>query len=110
MKLLRHFWQDIEAWLCILIFIGITALGFINVCVRYLTSYAFASTEELLLQGFLLLTIFGAALAARRREHLAVTFFSDFLSIKWLQIVRVFSALVSPSYYLPPLGIVEKWR
>ncbi|MFN6943091.1 MAG: TRAP transporter small permease, partial [Parvibaculum sp.] len=48
-----------------------------NVVVRYLTSYSLAASEELLTNGFLLLTIFGAAIAARTGDQLAVTLIYD---------------------------------
>lgn len=65
--------RDAEKIICALIFLAMTLLGFVNVVVRYATSYSLASSEELLTNGFLLLTIFGAAIAARTGDHLAVT-------------------------------------
>lgn len=76
---MRHLLDEAEKIVCAVIFLAMTALGFVNVVVRYLTSYSFAATQELLLDGFLLLTVFGAAIAARRGEHLAVTLFTDIL-------------------------------
>ena len=77
---MRLFLDDFEKIICAVIFLAMTAIGFVNVVVRYLTSYSFAATQEILINGFLLLTVFGAAIAARRGEHLAVTLFSDMLS------------------------------
>jgi TRAP-type C4-dicarboxylate transport system permease small subunit len=74
-SLLRH----AEEYVCVLLFLSMTLLGFVNVVVRYLTNYSLAATEELLTNGFLLLTVFGAAIAAKRREHLAVTLISGLL-------------------------------
>lgn len=75
MRLLR----DFEKILCALIFLAMTGIGFVNVVVRYLTNRSFAATEEILVNGFLLLTVLGAAIAARRGEHLAVTILYDVL-------------------------------
>ena len=61
---MRKYLDNLEAYICAVLFLSMTAVGFANVVVRYLTSYSFAATQELLLSGFLLLTIFGAALAA----------------------------------------------
>ena len=69
--------RDAEKIVCAVILLAMTALGFANVVVRYLTNYSLAATEELLTNGFLLLTIFGAAIAARAGEHLAVTILYD---------------------------------
>ncbi|MAP18679.1 MAG: C4-dicarboxylate ABC transporter permease [Aurantimonas sp.] len=76
---MRAVLEDAEKIVCAVIFLVMTGIGFLNVVVRYLTSYSFAATQEILLNGFLLLTIFGAAIAARRGEHLAVTLFADLL-------------------------------
>lgn len=75
MRLLRNF----EKILCAVIFLAMTGIGFANVVVRYLTNRSFAATEEILVNGFLLLTVLGAAIAARRGEHLAVTILYDML-------------------------------
>lgn len=61
----RHL-DRLEAYLCAVLLLATTALGFANVVVRHLTSNSLAATEELLLAGFLLITVFGGALAARR--------------------------------------------
>ncbi len=71
--------REAEKIICAVLFLGMTAVGFANVVVRYGTNYSFAATEELLTNGFLLLTVFGAAIAARRGEHLAVTLVLDSL-------------------------------
>ncbi|TKW68069.1 MAG: TRAP transporter small permease [Paracoccus denitrificans] len=74
---MRFILNEAEKIICAVIFLGMTTVGFANVCARYLTHYSLASTEELLTYGFLLLTVFGAAIAARRGEHLAVTLLTD---------------------------------
>ena len=65
--------RDAEKIICAIIFLAMTLLGFANVVVRYASDYSLAASEELLTNGFLLLTIFGAAIAARTGDHLAVT-------------------------------------
>lgn len=77
--MLAFLMRDAEKLVCAILFLGMTLLGFVNVVVRYGTSYSFASSEELLTNGFLLLTIFGAAIAARQGQHLAVTAVVDVL-------------------------------
>lgn len=76
---MRFILNEAEKIVCAVIFLIMTAVGFANVCARYLTHYSLAATEELLTYGFLLLTVFGAAIAARRGEHLAVTLLTDLL-------------------------------
>src|SRR3546814_18332056 len=72
-----------------------TVVWFANVVVRYLTSWSLASTEELLTNGFLLLTIFGAAIAARNGEHLAVTLVYDYAPRPIRKAILVLSSLLA---------------
>ena len=92
---MRHLLDEAEKIICAAIFLAMTGLGFVNVVVRYLTSYSFAATQELLLDGFLLLTVFGAAIAARRGEHLAVTLLTDLLPARARRLAVAFSAALS---------------
>ncbi|MFC0198865.1 TRAP transporter small permease [Paracoccus rhizosphaerae] len=71
--------RDAEKLLCALLFMAMTVVGFANVVVRYATNYSLAASEELLTNGFLLLTVLGAAIAARQGQHLAVTALVDAL-------------------------------
>lgn len=95
----------LEEYICSLIFLAMTAVGFANVLVRYLTNYSFAATQEVLLNGFLLITVFGAAIAARRGQHLAVTLFADMLPprgrlvIQWVATALGVLLLLLSAYY-----------
>lgn len=86
--------RDFEKIVCAILFLAMTALGFVNVVIRYGTNLSFAASEELLISGFLLLTVFGAALAARRGEHLAVTLVHDMMPrFLWLPVFLLSVAL-----------------
>lgn len=92
---MRFFLREFEKITCAVLLLGMTALGFVNVVVRYGTNRSFAASEELLTAGFVLLTVFGAAIAARRGEHLAVTLISDLLPAPWRRGVAVFAVLAA---------------
>ncbi|MFZ3584413.1 TRAP transporter small permease [Loktanella sp. DJP18] len=92
---MRFVLQEFEKIVCAVLFIGMTLIGFTNVVVRYATHYSFASSEEVLTNGFLVLTVFGAAIAARRGEHLAVTLVQDALPRRAAQVVFGLSVLLS---------------
>ncbi|MCR4268857.1 TRAP transporter small permease [Nitratireductor sp. ZSWI3] len=87
--------RDAEKIACAILFLAMTALGFVNVVVRYTTSYSLASSEELLTNGFLLLTILGAAVAARTGDHLAVTLFFELLPKPLRKAVLLLAAALS---------------
>ena len=91
MRILDQFEQII----CAVLLLLMTILGFANVVVRYGTNQSLAATEELLTGGFVLLTVFGAAIAARRGEHLAVELISDMLPPTARRAVIALSALLS---------------
>lgn len=92
---MRSVLNDAEKIVCAAIFTVMTILGFMNIVVRYVTNYSFAATQEILLNGFLLLTIFGAAIAARRGEHLAVTLLYDLLPTVGKRVLLWLSACLS---------------
>lgn len=92
---MRFVLQEFEKIVCAVLFLGMTLIGFVNVVVRYATHYSFAASEELLTNGFLLLTVFGAAIAARRGEHLAVTLVQDALPRRAAQAVFILSVILS---------------
>ncbi|SHF63412.1 TRAP-type C4-dicarboxylate transport system, small permease component [Loktanella atrilutea] len=92
---MRFVLREFEKIVCAVLFLGMTLIGFINVVVRYATHYSFAASEEVLTNGFLLLTVFGAAIAARRGEHLAVTLVQDALPRRAAQAVFVLSVILS---------------
>lgn len=87
--------REFEKIVCVAVFSAMTVLGFANVVVRYLTSYSLAASEELLTNGFLLLTVFGAAIAARRGEHLAVTLVYDLAPPLLRRLILVLAAALS---------------
>ena len=105
--MIRLFLRDFEKIVCAILFLGMTALGFANVVVRYGTNFSFAASEELLINGMLLLTVFGAALAARRGEHLAVTLVHE--SLPRLLWMPVFLISVALSVWLLWLTVQFSW-
>jgi TRAP-type C4-dicarboxylate transport system permease small subunit len=92
---MRFVLQEFEKIVCAVLFLCMTVIGFINVVVRYATHYSFAASEEVLTNGFLLLTVFGAAIAARRGEHLAVTLVQNALPRRAAQAVFILSVILS---------------
>lgn len=104
---MRFILNEAEKVVCAAIFLLMTAIGFANVVVRYLTNFSLASTEELLTNGFLLLTVFGAAIAARRGEHLAVTLLRDALPLSARRIV--FGVAIALSVLLLGMSAWFSW-
>ncbi len=74
--------RNLEEILSAAVFLAMTGLGFANVTVRYLTNRSLAATEELLVNGLLILTLLGAAIAAKRAQHLSVTLIDQILPVR----------------------------
>lgn len=87
--------DQFEKIVCAVLLLLMTLLGFANVVVRYGTNKSLAATEELLTGGFVLLTVFGAAIAARRGEHLAVELISDKLPAPLRRAVMIIAIFLS---------------
>jgi TRAP-type C4-dicarboxylate transport system permease small subunit len=87
--------NEFENTVCAVLFLGMTLVGFINVVVRYATHYSFAASEELLTNGYLLLTVSGAAPAAQREQLLAATIVQDFLPCPAAQAMFQLSIILS---------------
>ncbi len=100
--------NHIEEVICAILLGLMAILAFINICVRYLTDYSFAFSEEIEVAGLVYLTLFGAAAAFKRGLHLGVEFvkirfsppvqliltiFASFLSILIFLIIGYFSLL-----------------
>lgn len=100
--------RDFEKIVCAVLLLAMTLLGFGNVAVRYLTSYSFAASEELLTTGFVVVTVFGGAVAARRGEHLAVEVLADRLPPRLRRAVFLLAA--SLSALLLALSAWYSWR
>lgn len=63
----------LEEGACVLVFVIMTAVAFVNVITRYVVRYSLAFTEELVVSLFVWLTLLGAAVAFREGSHLAFT-------------------------------------
>ena len=72
----------IEEILCVLCTIVMTALVFANVLSRYILHYSLSFSEEITTYLFVLLSMMGTAIAAKRRAHLGLSIITDVVSPK----------------------------
>lgn len=71
------FLDKAEEWTCAIMLFFMAILAFINVIVRYLTTFSFSFSEELLVNLFVWITMLGASIATRKGALLGVTFLVD---------------------------------
>ncbi len=70
----------IEEGICAVCMVVMTALTFANVIARYVFSASFSFSEEITTYLFVLLSLMGTAIAAKRRAHLGLTILTDAVS------------------------------
>jgi len=67
----------LEEGACVLVFVVMTVVAFVNVITRYVVQYSLAFTEEIVVSLFVWLTLLGSAIAFREGSHLAFTYLVD---------------------------------
>ena len=77
--------EEIVAAVCLSV---MTILAFANVVARYVFSASFSFSEEITTYLFVLLSLLGTAIAARRRAHLGLTILTDVVSPKVRRILH----------------------
>ncbi len=70
--------------------VGIT----FTIVMRYFFSISYAWLEEFLTMSFIFITLFGAALAVREKQHIAITILADKICGKNESLKKVFGILV----------------
>ena len=82
--------NKIEEGICILCLIAMTTLVFANVFSRYVLHLSLSFSEEITTNLFVLLSMMGTAIAARRRAHLGLSILTDAVNPKLRQALLVF--------------------
>lgn len=88
----------IEELICVIALFVMTVLAFANVVSRYVFSASFSFSEEITTYLFVLLSLIGSAVAARRRAHLGFTAILDILRPRTKRMVQLFSFSLGTVY------------
>lgn len=83
--------EDTLSVICMGLLVAIT---FVNVIVRYLTSYSFAWTEEISIAVMVIMTLAAASAAVARDRHIRIDYFMERGSATRRKRLLMFSALV----------------
>lgn len=92
--------SNIEEYLCAGCLAVMTLLTVINVVARYVFSASFSFSEELTTYLFVLLSLMGTAIAAKRGAHLGFTLLSDLAPFKLRKVLRVIGYLFAVVFCL----------
>ncbi|HPL99838.1 MAG TPA: TRAP transporter small permease [Bacillota bacterium] len=76
---MKKYLRNPEEFLAAIALLFMTLIAFINVIARYCFTSSISFTEELVTKMFVLISLFGAAIAAKRRSHLGLTLITDSL-------------------------------
>ena len=82
--------NKIEVGICILCLIAMTTLVFANVFSRYVLHLSLSFSEEITTNLFVLLSMMGTAIAARRRAHLGLSILTDAVNPKVRRALLIF--------------------
>lgn len=74
---MKKVFQNIEEILCSICLVVMTTLTFTNVIARYVFSASFSFSDEITTYLFVLLSLLGSAIAAKRYAHLGLTIILD---------------------------------
>lgn len=104
--------EEIIAGICLIV---MSVLAFANVCARYFFHASFSFSDEITTYLFVLLSLMGAAIAAKRHEHLGFTVIEDLVSPKIKRVLNfisylmavVFSALI---FYYGILMVISQYN
>ena len=87
--------EEIVAAVCLSV---MTSLAFAKVGARYVCSASFSFSEEITTYLFVLLSLLGTAIAARRRAHLGLTILTDVVSPKVRRILHIIGYLFAVAF------------
>ena len=89
--------EEIIAGICLSV---MSVLAFTNVCARYFFHASFSFSDEITTYLFVLLSLMGAAIAAKRHSHLGFTVIEDLVSAKVKTIMNFVSYLMAVIFSL----------
>ncbi len=107
----RIFFRNFEEAACAILLIVMVSVSFINIITRYLPGISFASSEELVVNLFVWLTMLGGVVAVKHKAHISITFIvrkipvryqNIFILLQYIAICIMFSLLL---FY----GAFETW-
>lgn len=92
---MKKVFKEIEDHFCAAILLAMLILTFVNVVARKLFNSSMPFVEELTTCGLMILSIIGAATAAKRGAHLGLSLVTDRLPFKAQKIVALIGDLLS---------------
>jgi len=92
---MKKFLNNIEEYICAVCLFIMTGIAFANVISRKLLHASWSFTEEITTNLFILASMLGAAIAAKRGSHLGLSLFTDFLPKKYQKYVTLITTIAA---------------
>ena len=99
--------DKIEEYICIICLVAMTILVFANVFSRYALHASLSFSDEITTKLFILLSMLGTAIAAKRRAHLGLSILTDAVSPKVLFFYGI--KMVQSEYILGQVTPAMQW-
>ena len=87
---MKKIFSKIEEIIAVICLLTMTILAFVNVIARFVFSASLSFTDEITTNLFVLLTLVGASIAAKRNAHLGLSIITDNLSLKTQKALNIF--------------------
>jgi len=95
---MKKIFKDIEDNFCAAILLAMLILTFVNVVARKLLNSSMPFVEELTTCGLMMLSIIGAATAAKRGAHLGLSLFTDMMPPKAQRYVALVGDILAAAF------------
>lgn len=85
----------IENYVCIITFVVMLVLAFVNVVSRFALHMSMSFTEEIVTSLFVLASLSGSSIAVRGKAHLGLDFFTGYLPANVQRILEVLAIILA---------------
>ena len=97
-KRMKKMLSLLEDNICAIILLTMTLLTCVNVFARYVLNSSMPFVEELTSLGLIILSLTGAAVAAKRGAHLGLTVVTDFMPAKYQKLCILLGHLLGTAF------------
>lgn len=112
---MKRFFSYFEEGICVVVFILMLSLAFANVLGRYVFHSSISFTEEITTNLFVLVSVVGTAIAAKRQAHLGLGVLTEMLPLKAQKIIFGIGNLLGALFgivllYTGVLMVINQWK
>ncbi len=107
--MLKKIWDHLEELVGSIMVFVMVSVAFVNVVVRYLTSYSFSFTEELEVNLFVWCVMFGTSMAFKQGANLSLTMFYELCPKSVRKLFFILSTIATLAFFcvLGYMGYLE---